>query len=350
MKVSVIVPVYNAEQYIEDAVESIMMQSLIDFEVILVDDCGKDRSGEICDELSERDPRIKVIHSEKNGGICKARNIGMKAAKGEYIAFCDDDDVFLPGLLKDSYDLAMEYDADMVKFGRKLIDINKENMVIREKYTKGTTVVAYSGVEKYSNYFGVKSRGYLTNLWNGIYKLEIIRKYGLEFDEGMKYGSEDMDFSVRLYDLAKTVVISPETYYVHYRRDASSTSRKFSENKIQSMMKTAEHELVIWNKMPATISAQVDRNRLVSEYLRNVISIQLLHEKCPYSDKEKVSVIKSICTLPQMKFNKNLKVLLELFKKDKKSWVSIIASELGAYRLLLLILSFYRKCWGDRWE
>jgi len=73
-------------------------------------------------------------------------------------------------------------------------------------------------------------------------------------------------------------------------------------------------------------------------------------KNCPYSDKEKVSIIKSICALPQMKFNKNLKVLLKLFKKDKKSWVTIIVSELGAYRLLLLILSFYRKHWGDRWE
>jgi len=140
MKLSVIVPVYNSEQYIEEAVESIMMQSLVDFEVILVDDCGKDRSGEICDELSERDPRIRVIHAEKNGGICKARNIGMKAAEGDYIAFCDDDDLFLPGLLKDSYDLAKEYDADMVKFGRKLIDVNRDNVVIREKRDKGNNI------------------------------------------------------------------------------------------------------------------------------------------------------------------------------------------------------------------
>jgi glycosyltransferase involved in cell wall biosynthesis len=350
MKLSVVVPVYNSEQYLEKAVKSILDQSIQDFELILVDDCGKDRSGQICDELSQRDSRIKVIHAKDNGGICRARNTGMKVAHGEYIAFCDDDDLYMPRLLEESYRLAKKYNADMVKFGRKLIDVLKDGSVIRERETKGTKLKVYKGTTKYKDYYEVKSRGYLTNLWNGIYKLETVRENELFFDEDMKFGSEDMDFSLRLYDIADSVVVSPETFYIHYRRDASSTSRRFNDNKIQSMLKTAEHELPIWNKIPDGVLGQVDRNRLVSEYLRNVITIQLLHEDCSHSNKKKANIIRELCTLPQMKFNYQGNVIFELFKKDKKSWATVILAKYNASYLLLAILNFYRKHWGDKWE
>ena len=99
VKISVIVPVYNSEEYLPDTAASILNQSFEEFELILVDDGSKDRSGKICDELAQKDKRVKVIHKQ-NGGICSARNCALKLAKGEYIAFCDNDDMYLPGLLK----------------------------------------------------------------------------------------------------------------------------------------------------------------------------------------------------------------------------------------------------------
>ena len=97
VKISVIVPVYNSEEYLPDTAASILNQSFEEFELILVDDGSKDRSGKICDELAQKDKRVKVIHKQ-NGGICSARNCALKLAKGEYIAFCDNDDMYLPGL------------------------------------------------------------------------------------------------------------------------------------------------------------------------------------------------------------------------------------------------------------
>ena len=110
-------PVYNVQNYLKDSVSDIKKQSFSDFELILVDDGSKDGSGKICDQLAAKDTRIKVIH-KTNGGICSARNAGLKEAAGEYIAFCDNDDIYLPGLLEDNYALAKKYDADVVRYSR----------------------------------------------------------------------------------------------------------------------------------------------------------------------------------------------------------------------------------------
>lgn len=89
--VSVIVPVYNVEKYMRKCIDSIINQTYTNLEIILVDDGALDRSGEICDEYAQIDPRIKVLH-KKNGGLASARNAGIKIATGEYISYIDSDD------------------------------------------------------------------------------------------------------------------------------------------------------------------------------------------------------------------------------------------------------------------
>ena len=110
-QISVIVPVYKAEKYIESCVSSILAQSYRDFELILVEDGSPDRSGEICDVLAKTDDRITVIHKE-NGGAATARNAGLDVAKGEYIAFIDGDDMVHPQYLKYLFSLLDRTDAD----------------------------------------------------------------------------------------------------------------------------------------------------------------------------------------------------------------------------------------------
>ena len=102
IKVSVIMPVYNSGEYLKTAVESILNQSLKEIELILVDDGSTDGSSERCDEYAAKDSRVVVIH-QKNGGICNARNVALKIARGEYIGFSDHDDEYLPGLLENAY-------------------------------------------------------------------------------------------------------------------------------------------------------------------------------------------------------------------------------------------------------
>ena len=113
--VSIIIPVYNIEKYIEECVNSVLVQSYKNFEVILVDDGSKDRSSIICDDLANLDNRIKVIH-KKNGGLSSARNAGIKASKGDYIAFIDGDDYW--------------DDRDFLKDVVKCLDESKANIYL----------------------------------------------------------------------------------------------------------------------------------------------------------------------------------------------------------------------------
>ena len=97
-KISVIIPVYNAEKYLRRCVDSILAQIFTDFELLLIDDGSKDKSGVICDEYAKKDNRVKVFHKE-NGGVSSARNLGLDNARGEWIGFIDSDDMVKPEYL-----------------------------------------------------------------------------------------------------------------------------------------------------------------------------------------------------------------------------------------------------------
>ena len=112
--ISVIVPVYGAEEYLEKCVRSILNQSYQNLEIILVDDQSPDHSGKLCDELAKEDTRIKVIHREKNGGISAARNTGIDIAKGDYIGFSDCDDYMHHQNFEILHRLLVEHDVDIV--------------------------------------------------------------------------------------------------------------------------------------------------------------------------------------------------------------------------------------------
>ena len=111
-KISVIIPVYNIENEVTRCIDSVMNQSFRDLEIILVDDGSIDNSGSICDEYQQRDVRIRVIHKE-NGGLSDARNVGMDAATGEYLAFVDGDDWIDVNMYKDMYEYMLEMKAEI---------------------------------------------------------------------------------------------------------------------------------------------------------------------------------------------------------------------------------------------
>jgi len=124
--ISVIVPVYKVEQYLKDCVDSILAQTFLDFELILVDDGSPDNCGKICDEYAEKDARILVVH-QKNSGLSAARNTGINNAGGEYITFIDSDDLVAPDYLKLMYTKLQEYDTDICSCG--LFDFLSDDVI-----------------------------------------------------------------------------------------------------------------------------------------------------------------------------------------------------------------------------
>lgn len=123
-KVSIIVPCYGVEQYLDRCVESLVGQTLLNIEIILVDDLSPDRTPEMCDEWAKKDSRIRVVHKVQNGGLGLACNTGIEVSTGEYIAFCDSDDYVDKDMYETMYNAAAKENVDVVFSGIKTVDQN----------------------------------------------------------------------------------------------------------------------------------------------------------------------------------------------------------------------------------
>lgn len=175
IKISVIVPIYNVEEYIRECLDSIVNQTLKDIEIILVDDCSTDNSGKIADEYASKDERITVIHKEKNESLLLARKTGVARAQGKYIMFVNSDD-FLSSRdsLKIAYDLIENKDVDIMQFTSDVHDNNNESRENMLKYVNRNV----GKIMKSKNiisicFFEMK---FPWNLWNKIYKTDICKR------------------------------------------------------------------------------------------------------------------------------------------------------------------------------
>lgn len=232
IKVSIIMPVYNSEKYVEAAVRSVLTQDFEGFELILVDDGSTDASGKLCDELAKNDTRIRVAH-KSNGGICSARNIGLQLAQGEYIGFCDNDDKFLPNLIKDNYALGKQYHADIVRFKRKRVKTNSKGKRESDVNFIPSGVHAFYGSEIDQNYPCIRRSGFA--VWSAIYKRSFIESHQLRFAEKARSGEEDQIFNIKAYQYCESIVLNSKVYYEWKRREEHSTSDKFDRNIIDTM-------------------------------------------------------------------------------------------------------------------
>ena len=230
--ISIIMPVYNSEKYIEKTINSILSQSYSNFELLLIDDGSKDESGMICDKYAAKDERVQVVH-KKNEGICATRNVGLSMARGEYIAFCDNDDIYMKDLLKDNLELAYQYKADVVRFSRRMTTVRGEN-VISVSEMRGFCK-QYIEREKFGECFDQINRTG-EGIWAGIYKKEFLDKYKIKFNENMRYGYEDLYFITEVYLHEPSVVLNDKVYYDWIMRYQHSTSGKTNINNIDALM------------------------------------------------------------------------------------------------------------------
>lgn len=220
-KVSIIIPIYNTGELLNRCAESIITQTLNDIEIILVDDGSTDESGKICDELAERDSRIKVVH-KSNEGVSIARNTGIKMAKGEYIGFIDSDDWIEPNMYLDLYNKAQEANVEIVmcdtvtKYDEKddeqdtISQLNTTALVERKDiYPKLLMEMAGSACRC-------------------IYKTEMIYEHNVEFPVGLKF-SEDRIFNILAMGYSNGIFYIKKAYYNRYVRKGSAVSRHYDD-------------------------------------------------------------------------------------------------------------------------
>ncbi|KAF5078554.1 Undecaprenyl-phosphate 4-deoxy-4-formamido-L-arabinose transferase [anaerobic digester metagenome] len=220
LKVSVVIPVYNVEEYLKKCLNSVVNQTLSEIEVICVDDGSTDNSLQILEEYAEKDDRIRVI-SKENGGIASARNKGMEYATGEYIGFVDSDDWIELNMYEKLYENAKFYASDMVMCSAHRFD----NITHELKYD-----MPYFTLERFDETFDDcvfnhnKTKDFFFDIcvtpWNKLYKSEFLEEIGVKFHEGLDF--EDNTFFYETYlKASKLSLVRDFLYYYRISRSGS---------------------------------------------------------------------------------------------------------------------------------
>lgn len=228
--ISVIIPVYNAEKYLKQCIESVLNQTYTDFELILVDDGSTDSSALICDEYVKKDNRVIVIH-QKNQGRCVARNVGMGHSMGEYIQFMDNDDLLHPSMLQVLFEgiQSGNYDFSMVKPQYVPENFTMSRLVQLDKVSypdSQSLVMSKDYCICHWNKDGQK-RFVFHEVWNKLYRKSVIE--GVLFRDT---AAEDSEFNIRVYlKMNKALFIDSKLYFWRERQSSLSHGR-FNEMKI----------------------------------------------------------------------------------------------------------------------
>ncbi len=200
--ISVIVPVYNVEDFVGKCLDSIVRQNYENLDIVIVDDGSTDGSGGICDEFAQKEKRARVFH-KKNGGLSDARNFGIKKAKSEIIAFVDSDDFVGEDFIGVMYRRMSEKNADIVACGYNSIRPKEETMTGKQAVIK--LLVGQENVDIVT--------------WNKLYKKKIFVDNGIYFPKGEKH--EDSRTTYKLFFKAERVAYIPESLYVYVDRKNS---------------------------------------------------------------------------------------------------------------------------------
>lgn len=237
---SIIIPIYNVENYLERCVESVLAQTCQSIEIILVDDGSPDNCPEICDKYAEKYSQIQVIH-KKNGGLASARNAGLAVASGKYIFFLDSDDWITPNTIEELVKTADEHQVDFVRFrpmyagwpdhqDGDLCDFGTEQGMTEGLYDR-------KKIEKevFPRLFVTPqlTMGAIVAAWRSLYRREFLNKNELKFDENVRY-SEDSIFSAKVVWKAESFYYLDGPRYYHYFFNPTSITKSFKSDRWES--------------------------------------------------------------------------------------------------------------------
>lgn len=275
--ISVIIPVYNVENYLRECIDSVLSQTYEIFEIILVDDGSTDGSGRICDEYAEKYNKVTVIHKE-NGGLSDARNKGLSLANGEYVYFLDSDDYIVPQSFEELVSVIKADNSDFVFFDAKSFEDSDRGYNIAQRYIRK------------SNYETAKGEDVLCKLLNKkefhsavplcFIKKDILIKEKLSFISGIFY--EDTIFTYELFMVASTVSYCTKALYHRRYRKASITTSKKNYKYFDSICKVYE-EVLAFSKKENKFNLDVAQQYIA----RCAFNVFNNYEKLNKADKKK---------------------------------------------------------------
>ena len=236
--ISVIVPVYRVEEYLERCVKSMLSQTYKNLEVILVDDGSPDQCPAICDACAEKDARVKVIHQE-NKGLSGARNAGIDAASGEYLAFVDSDDYVSPHFIEELYQLLQDTGCAI---GQCRFSYVKGDGLVEES---DSAFCIYRGESLMEQLYGPEEKATcFVVAWNKLYRAELFKETGIRYPEGRIH--EDEATTYRLFHEAKKLAFLDRALYGYYTENGGSITSVFSAKRLQWL--TAHEERIAFFK------------------------------------------------------------------------------------------------------
>ena len=306
-KISVIVPVYNVEKYLNRCVDSILAQTFDDFEIILIDDGSKDSSSAICDGLAKKKDKIKVLHKE-NGGQSSARNMGLSVAQGEYISFVDSDDWIEQDMFEYLHGLLQKYpEAQMAQCDWKFA---KEYMLLDDKGNAEENIRVFSKKDMLDYFFRIHGEKSNNSICNRLYKKEILSEF--EF-KNVKH--EDVLACLDFFMASSQMVVSDKVLYHYF----------VSENGVTLTFNSRDLGLInVWD--------------MVCERVRSE-----LPEYVYYAEMGKKRAYFTLLSKMRLRgFDKNDKFLVakqkELKKQVRKDFKSLIRWRMPISRKILLVL------------
>ncbi len=236
--ISVIIPVYNVEEYLKECVDSVLSQTYENYEIILINDGSTDSSGKICDEYAEKNDKISVVHKE-NGGLSDARNKGLSLANGKYVYFLDSDDYIIPEAFAELVLIIEKENSDFVFFDAKSFEDGNKSFNIEQRYIRKKEYGAAKGEEVLMNLLDNKE--YHSAVPLCFIKKAFLEKARLRFITGIFY--EDTVFTYELFMLSNMVsYCSKALYHRRYRKASIMTSPK-SQKYFDSICRVYEEVL-----------------------------------------------------------------------------------------------------------
>lgn len=324
-KVSIIVPVYHAERYIERCIKSVLNQTESDIELWLIDDGSPDQCGNICDTYAQMDSRVHVIHKE-NAGVSAARNDGIAHAAGKYIAFVDADDYIEPTMLSTLVKLAEQTEAEIVICGYFMEQTNAQKAA---KLCCDDGNYVHGDVEKlFLKFFGRNYTG-LASMWNKIYLSSFLRTHTILVDENLQR-AEDFWFNLKAIEHSTCVSVVSTPLY-HYVQNDESVMHSYRETQFEDWTKTRKRLLSIADEHEIPLQ--------LSDFYYNYVynSVLFLRASSSHSAYAKMNEIMSDPFLKQaIKQTSNLPLHIRIitFCIERRLYCSA--------RLLLKIWTFFK--------
>jgi Glycosyltransferases involved in cell wall biogenesis len=262
--ISIIVPVYKVEEYLDECIQSILKQSYKNLEIILIDDGSPDRCPQLCDEYSNQDKRIRVIHKE-NGGLSDARNTGILASHGEYLLFIDSDDFWTSHQMVETLIQKLnEYPySDIIFFGSTTIAGDKHYPSPTIDHTNIDGKSKIEGLE-----FLLRNGDIIPSCCKKMIRRDLLIRNNIFFKKGLL--SEDWDWTIYLYIHAKTISAVNQNFYGYRKRKGSITSRIGIKH-----FNDILYIITKWNKDLKTIDISNKEKEIYFGFLAHIYSMTL---------------------------------------------------------------------------